>query len=197
MDIIESYEKDLQVLRQQHRLIARKKVKEVHKILGKEKVTWNDQRTPAERRSQALLSSMITSTEFSLYWLKNGHQRRAGMTAGKSIPKYLREQLWGDVDDCIKYRGTKDQYRLASEDERRNEVRDLKKELMMDQLEEILSLLSDREKQLFILKHTAMLSDQECAAKMELAPGTIKSMQQRIRNKIDRYFEYGHQMSLF
>lgn len=197
MDIIEGYEQDLQDLRLKHRLIAKKKVKVVHKVLGREEITWDDQRTPEEKQIQALLSSMITSTEFALYWLKNGHPRRAGMSAGNSIPKYLREQLWADVDECIKYRGMKNQDRLASEDEERSEVRDQKKEVMMDQLKEILSLLSDRERQLFILKHTAMISDVECAAKMELAPGTVKSMQQRIRNKIDRYFEYGHQMSLF
>lgn len=197
MDIIEGYEQDLQDLRLKHRLIAKKKVKVVHKVLGREKITWDDQRTPEEKQTQMLLSSMITSTEFALYWLKNGHSRRVEMSAGNSLPKYLREQLWSNVDECIKYRGLKHQDRLTSEDEERNEVRDQKKEVMMDQLKEILSLLSDRERQLFILKHTAMISDVECATKLELAPGTVKSMQQRIRNKIDRYFEYGHQMSLF
>lgn len=37
----------------------------------------------------------------------------------------------------------------------------------------------------------------EAAEKMDLAVGTVKSMSQRIKNKIDNYFEYGHQINLF
>nr|WP_240485843.1 hypothetical protein [Enterococcus plantarum] len=37
----------------------------------------------------------------------------------------------------------------------------------------------------------------EAAKEMKIEVGTVKSMSQRIKNKIDRYFEFRHQISLF
>lgn len=197
MEIIRSYEQDLQQLRRKHKAIADKRVEVVHKVLGKEKITYDDQRTDDEKAQQALLSSMITSTTYALNWLKTGHDGTNGKLAEKSIPKYLREQLWGDVDSCLRYRGEKSRGQLVVEDESRRQSNDFEKEAKLEQLQEILSVFSTKERQLFELKYTAMLSDKECGEHMGLATGTIKSMRQRIRNKIDYYFEYGHQMELF
>ncbi|MBK4777477.1 hypothetical protein CU040_1540 [Enterococcus faecium] len=72
-----------------------------------------------------------------------------------------------------------------------------KKKEMLLQVTEIESLLSNKELTLFHLINKDLCTYGEAAEQMNLAVGTVKSMSQRIKNKIDNYFEYGHQINLF
>ncbi|WP_412275001.1 sigma-70 family RNA polymerase sigma factor [Enterococcus sp.] len=83
--------------------------------------------------------------------------------------KSTRELYWDDIE--------------------REHERAEKKQDQIYQVNEIVSSLSAREKELFQLKYVALLSNAECAQKMGIKEGTVKSMSQRIREKIDRYFE--------
>lgn len=195
MDIIESYREDLKVLRRQHQQIAAKRKLIKIKVLGKECQKIEDQRTDDERNQQKILASMISSTEYALYWLETGNEKKAE-SLNASIPKRVREQLWADVDECIKWQSKKNANQLFRKDSE-DQIQNKEKELKLEQVNEILSVFSEREKELFLLRHTVMMSEEECAQKMGIAVGTVKSMSQRIRDKIDRYFEYGHQISLF
>lgn len=194
-DLIDEYKLDLKILREQHRKIAAKKIQSKHKVLGKTQVKVDDQRTADEKVQQRILASMISSTEYALQWLQSGHEKR--QPDNTSIPKRLREQLWADVDGCIKWRNSKNVESLLWEDSKKKERNSEKKNLQTEQVNEIVSTFSDREKELFLLKYTAMLTEEECAEKMDITVGTVKSMSQRIRDKIECYFEYGHQMQLF
>ena len=110
--------------------------------------------------------------------------------------KAQRTQLWGDVDDAVQYHGTKSACEIEFLTNTADDV-DEEKQERIQQMKEILSILSPREKEYFVLKHEAMLTEEECAEKLNLELGTIKSMSQRIRNKIECYFNGPHQTSLF
>lgn len=188
MSIVQEYKNDLKSLRRQHTAIASRNETITHKILGKERQKKDDRRSDADKRDQRILAEMISSTEYALFWLQNGHEQPYAKPARSSLPKHMRDQLWGDIDSCIKYRGVKNQTTLFWEDKERQYENELKKEMQLDQVNEIVSTFSPREKELFQLKYAAMLPDHECAKKMGLQKGTIKSMSQRIRNKISRFF---------
>ena len=79
-----------------------------------------------------------------------------------------------------------------------NEVeKSQEKQERLTQIKEVLAILSPREKEYFLLKNEAILTEEECAGKMNIELGTIKSMAQRIRNKIEFYFENPCQTTLF
>lgn len=196
MSIVDEYREDLKSLRRQHAKISKQNKTITYKVLGEERQRKEDLRSAIDKRDQRIVAEMISSTEYALFWLENGYEQPYDKPSS-SLPKYLRDQLWGDIDECIKWRGIKSSRELMFEDWERSSEKDSEKQLQLEQVNEIVSTFSSREKELFELKYAAMLSDQECAAKMDLAKGTIKSMSQRIRDKIDRYFEYGHQISLF
>lgn len=197
MSITQEYRNDLKSLRKQHKDIADKRITVKHKVLGKEKETVDDQRNDLEKRDQRILSEMISSTEYALFWLENGYEQPYDKPFANSLPKFMREQLWGDIDDCIRWRTTKTRNTLSWEDQERKEKRTAEKQNRIDQVNEIVSILSPREKELFQLRFAALLTEKECAEKLGVEKGTVKSMSQRIRDKIDNYFKYGYQMELF
>lgn len=109
----------------------------------------------------------------------------------KKIPKYRRDKHITNMDK-ISYEIYCNQYESA-----RNYPITEEKQEMLIQLKELLSTFSERERDLFDYIHNQQLTYAEAAEKMDIKVGTAKSMSQRIRNKIDAYFEYGHQISLF
>ncbi|MFR3684210.1 MAG: sigma factor-like helix-turn-helix DNA-binding protein [Enterococcus sp.] len=198
MSIVQEYKNDLKSLRRRHEIISSKNETITYKVLGEEKQKHNDQRSDAEKRDQRILAEMISSTEYALFWLQNGYEEPYEKPSRSSLSKHKRDQLWGDIEACIQYRGLKSTRELYWDDIEREHERSEKKQDQIYQVNEIVSSLSAREKELFQLKHVALLSNAECAQKMGIKEGTVKSMSQRIREKIDRYFGNDHQkLSLF
>lgn len=178
--LIKEYEEDLKAVTKQHRKISKKEKSE---------------KSPEDIKEQSIYAEIISSTKYSLYWLRHGFERPYEADHYKSLSREKREQLWGKIE-MIECRGIKSIVQLNFEDQERVENERSEKKAQMEQLKEILSVLSAREKELFELKHAAVLTEEECAEKMGIALGTVKSMSQRIRDKIDNYFVYGHQMNL-
>lgn len=193
--LIQEYKQDLKTATKQHRVIAKKKYRTKVIVGGREIDKSMDDRTAEELAEQAKYAEIISSTKYALYWLENGFEQPYEADRIKGISRCKREQLWGKIE-MIEFRGIKSQMELSFEDHERIETERHGKKGQLEQLKEILSVLSEREKELFELKHTAILTEEECAEKMGIALGTVKSMSQRIRDKIDSYFEYGHQMDL-
>lgn len=197
MDIISSYQNDLRCLRKQHKKIALKYKVEKNKVLGKERQTIDDQRTETEKIDQKIIASMISSTEYALWWLENGHEKPMTKESFQKMNKKKRTQLWGNMDDLIQYRDVKSAELLEWERREREEEKDLEKHEKLIQMKEILSILSTREKDFFCLRYQAILTEEECAEKMNLELGTVKSMAHRIRKKISYYFDNPYQMNIF
>lgn len=186
--MILEYKTSLSNLRASHRAIENKKYEIAIKDHGKEIVKMIDDRTISDIDDQRTISSMIRDCEYTLYWLENGHEKAYDEDDFRKLSKSKREQLWADIDDVVGFYGVS----VTTDDQPEKE-----KTEQHEQLLEILSTLSPRELELFKLKHESLLTEQECAIAMEISLGTVKSMSQRIRDKIEYYFNYGFQIELF
>ncbi|GGC98170.1 sigma factor-like helix-turn-helix DNA-binding protein [Enterococcus wangshanyuanii] len=174
--LIREYKEDLKEASREHR-----------KIVKKEK--W--EKTADDIKEQAIYAEIISSTQYALYWLEHGIERPLDEEAAKKIPKHRRAKHITNMDK-VSYDVYLNQYEAPVQ-----EVYSEKKKEQLIRVREILSKFSDREADLFYYIHTVGMTYGEAAKEMKIEVGTVKSMSQRIKNKIDRYFEYGHQISLF
>lgn len=184
--MIEAYKEDIKAIRKQIKMIQSKKA-----------VTLDDMRTAQDKQDLTTLNEMLSSTQYALWWLKNGHEKPQSLTDMAKQNQVKRTQLWGDIDGAVKYHGVKSLSELDFLASLNEEENSWEKQERLTQVKEILAVLSPREKEYFLLKHEAILTEEECAEKMNVELGTIKSMAQRIRNKIEFYFENPCQTSLF
>lgn len=191
--LIKEYKNDIKAIRKSINKINQKK--DIQIIKGKEKII--DKRTSEDKRDLTILNETLSSTQYSLWWLEHGYEKPYTLEDFNKKSYQKRTQLWGDVEVAAQYHGIKTSMELAFMDYLRKEEKNEKKYEQAMQLREILSILSPREKEYFCLKHEVVLTEEECAEKMELELGTIKSMADRIRKKIDRYFNTDFQMDLF
>lgn len=174
--LIREYKEDLKEASREHR-----------KIANKEK--W--EKTADDIREQAIYAEIISSTKYALYWLEHGLERPLDEEAAKKIPKHRRAKHITNMDK-VSYDVYLNQYEAPVEN-----VFNEAKEEQLDQLREIISMFSNRESDLFYYIHTVGMTYGEAAEEMGIEVGTVKSMSQRIKNKIEAYFKYGHQISLF
>lgn len=191
-DLINQYRRDLKNLRKQLNPIQSKRYKIIEN--GKEKTI--DDRTDEEKIQASLLSQMISSTEYALFWLENGYPKPAEL---KKVNKKRKTQLWGSIDDLVQQKISKSDllHLWVNDNKKENEIMPIKKSEHIQQVKEILAILSKQEREYFLLKHQAMMSNKECAEKMGIKEGTVKSMSQRIRTKIENYFIQPTQTALF
>ena len=187
-ELILEYKTSLKNLRASHRAIDNKKYTVTVKDHGQEIEKTIDDRTVKDIEDQRILSSMIRNCEYTLFWLENGYEKPYDDDDFKKLSKSKREQLWGDIDDAVCFYGVS-----VTKDDQPTKDKTEQHEMLL----EVLSTLSPRELELFKLKHECLLTEVECAATMEISLGTVKSMSQRIRTKIDEYFNYGFQIELF
>ena len=187
-ELILEYKTSLRNLRASHRAIEKKKYKVKLKDHGKEIEKTFDDRTTVDIEDQKTLASMIRDCEYTLFWLENGYEKQYDDNDFRKLSKSKREQLWADVDDAVCFYGVN----VTTNDQPTKKKTD-QHEMML----EILSTLSPRELELFKLKNECLLTEEECAVTMKISLGTVKSMSQRIRDKINDYFNYGFQIELF
>lgn len=187
-ELILEYKTSLKNLRESHRAIEKKKYSVKVKDHGKEIEKTIDDRTAIDIEDQKILSSMIRNCEYTLFWLENGYEKPYDDDDFRKLSKSKREQLWGDIDDAVCFYGVS-----VTTDDQPTKQRTEQHEMLL----EVLSTLSPRELELFKLKNECLLTEEECAKTMEISLGTVKSMSQRIRTKIDDYFNYGFQIELF
>ncbi|WP_375179922.1 sigma factor-like helix-turn-helix DNA-binding protein [Enterococcus rotai] len=189
--LIQQYKQDLKTATKQHRMIAKKKYRMKVIVGGIEIDKSMDDRTTEELTEQTKYAEIISSTKYALYWLEHGIERPLDQEAAKKIPKHRRAKYITNMDK-VSYDVYLNQYEAPVEN-----VFSETKEEQLDQLREIISMLSNRESDLFYYIHTVGLTYGEVAEEMGIEVGTVKSMSQRIKNKIEAYFKYGHQISLF
>ncbi|TRZ33290.1 positive control factor [Enterococcus avium] len=186
--LILEYKTSLKNLRSSHRAIKNKKYSIKVKDHGQMIEKTIDNRTDIEIVDQKLLSDMINDCEYALFWLENGYEEPYDEEDFRKLSKSKREQLWANIDDAVCFYGVS-----VTTDDQPTKDKTEQHEMLL----EVLSTLSPRELELFKLKHECLLTEAECAKAMEISLGTVKSMSQRIRTKIDEYFNYGFQIELF
>ncbi|MBO0481814.1 positive control factor [Candidatus Enterococcus courvalinii] len=179
--LIEEYKQDLRLLTKQYQAIIAKKVREPIKKDGKTVYQIVDERTAQEVADQKTIAGAITSTRYALYWLEHGVEKPYDQEQASKIPKHRRAMKLGDIDQ------TSYQVYLQEMNKPVEEIK-FKEEGIKAQLNEIEGALSDKEKLLFHLIHIDLYTYGEAAKEMDLALGTVKSTSQRIKNKLDQYF---------
>lgn len=185
-ELILEYKTSLKNLRASHRAIEKKKFTVVENEQGQDKEI--DIRTSIDIEDQSRLSSMIRDCEYTIFWLEHGYEKPYSDDDFRKLCKSKREQLWGDIDEAVCFYGVS-----VTTDDQPTKKKTEQHEMML----EVLSTLSPRELELFKLKNECLLTEEECAKSMEISLGTVKSMSQRIRDKVDNYFNYGFQIELF
>lgn len=191
--MIDAYKDDIKSIRKQIQMIKKKTVMEDSQ--NENKFVYTS--TARDKQDLTVLNEMLSSTQYALWWIKNGYEKPHSLQEMAKQNQKKRTQLWGDIDGAMQYHGVKTAKELDFMASVTNEKQNLEKQEHLTQIKEILSILSPREKEFFLLKHEAILTEEECAEKMKIEIGTIKSMAQRIRNKIEFYFENPCQTSLF
>lgn len=192
--MIDAYKDDIKAIRKQIKMIQKKKTV-VLDVRNPDKLV--DLRTVQDKQDLTTLNEMLSSTQYALWWLKNGHEKPQSLQEIAKQNKKKRTQLWGDMDGAIQHHGVKSSRELDFLASLKEEEKHWEKQERLIQIKEILVILSPREKEFFLLKHEAILTEEECAEKMNVELGTVKSMAQRIRNKIEFYFENPCQTALF
>ena len=192
--MIEAYKEDIKAIRKQIKMIQSKNAVALD-VQNQEKLV--DMRTAQNKQDLTTLNEILSSTQYSLWWLKNGHEKPRSLQDIAKQNQKNRTQLWGDIDGAIQHHGVKSSRELDFLASLKEEEKHWEKQERLIQIKEILAILSPREKEFFLLKHEAILTEEECAEKMNVELGTVKSMAQRIRNKIEFYFENPCQTALF
>lgn len=192
--MIEAYKEDIKAIRKQIKMIQSKKAVALD-VQNQEKLV--DMRTAQDKQDLTTLNEILSSTQYSLWWLKNGHEKPRSMQDFAKQNQKKRTQLWGDIDGAIQHHRVKSSRELDFLASLKEEEKHWEKQERLIQIKEILAILSPREKEFFLLKHEAILTEEECAEKMNVELGTVKSIAQRIRNKIEFYFENPCQTALF
>jgi RNA polymerase sigma-70 factor (ECF subfamily) len=140
-----------------------------------------------DESEKKILGSMISSTEYALFWLKNRHERMTGESYKDNRLNYKqREQLWGDIDDAISY------YNITHSPEAEKQPVDTFSMVV----EDFLSLLSKNEREAFILTRVSLYTHEETAQAMNISIGSVKQYVSRAKEKIEKAKKFGLQTSL-
>lgn len=183
--LIEEYKRDLKDLKRQHSAITCKRYTYKVKENGREISKINDDRTAEELSAQKTIAEAIDSTEYALFWLINGHERRFDEKGITDLSKDQRTQLWGDIKELESY------YKLT------NEVVEVRKLTDEEQqvLAEVLGLMDMTEKDVFISIYAKQNTEEETANYLDMTKSAVKYYKKRVQQKIDDYNNIGYQLS--
>ena len=179
MTIVDQYKSDLKELR-------RKKL-----------IEDNFEKETKEKSSdKPILSSMITSTEYSLFWLQNGHERPIADNSPTKLSKAKREQIWGNVEHAKSIeQGVWDTYSWEETEDDRLTDEQLERKIDVDS---IMSKFSNQELNVFLLKNQSLYEVPEIAEELKLTEKAVYKTLERINIKIEDFFNSKYnQLTLF
>ena len=179
MTIVDKYKSDLKELR-------RKKLIEDN----------FEKETKRKSSDKPILSSMISSTEYSLFWLHNGHERPIVDNSPTKLSKAKREQIWGNVEHAQSIeQGIWDTYSWEETEEDR--LTDAQLERLID-VDSIMNKFSNQELNVFLLKNQNLYEVSEIAEELKLTEKAVEKTLERINGKIQTYFDSKYnQLALF
>ena len=128
------------------------------------------------------LSSIISSSQFSIDWLKQGFEPR---TKVSKLPYKQREVIVSDVDQALIYLNTtKDQYIELTAEEKK-------------ELDDYLNILTPREKDVFLSIRGKGNTYQATADYLGISESATGEYMRRARQKIEKAVDEGVQTALF
>lgn len=183
--LINEYRRDLKDLKRQHNAITSKRYTYKVKDHSKEVSKIHDDRTAEELSAQKTLAEAIDSTEYALFWLINGHERRFDEKGITDLSKEQRTQYWGDIKELESY------YKLTNEVVEVRELTDDEQQV----LTEVLGLLDMTEKDVFISIYAKQNTEEETANYLNMTKSAVKYYKKRVQKKIYDYNNIGYQLS--
>lgn len=178
MTIVEQYKKDLKELR------------------SKKLVEENFEKETKEKSSdKPILSSMITSTEYSLFWLQNGYEKPITDNSPTKQSKGKREQLWGEIEHAKGIeQGVWDVYSWEETEEDGLADQQLERKIDVDS---IMSKFSNQELNVFMLKNQGLYEVPEISEELNITDRAVYDTLKRINLKIESYFASKYKQTAF
>lgn len=135
---------------------------------------------------KSIVSQMISSTEYSLFWLSNGYERPIIDNSPTKQSKCKREQLWGEMEHAKGIeQGVWDVY--SWEETETDTLTDKQLEKMVD-VEAIMNSFSNQELMVFCLKNQSLLEVSEIAEELNITERAVYDTEKRINFKIEKHF---------
>lgn len=189
-ELAQEYANDLKPLRAQHKQCSELKAYylEMEKQC-QEQSKWDeslDYRAKYEVMSLEVkeISSIITSSEYSIKWLRTGNEPRSTASVEKLTYEQRTVQV-SDVDQALMYLNTlKTDYKEMSSEE-------------LEQLHIFLSVMTPREKDAFISVKGQGNTLRQTASFMGISDSSVRQYVKRAEEKIEKHLENGLQVSLF
>jgi len=129
------------------------------------------------------LSSVISSSQYSIQWLRTGFEPQSGGTA--KLPNIYKEVRVSDVDQALTYLNLlKTEYQEMTEDQ-------------LIELDAFLNTLSPREKETFVSIRGKGNTYEETAAYLGVTKSAVQTYLKRAEKKVWRHVKEGVQTSLF
>lgn len=124
-----------------------------------------------------IVSSMISSTEYALFWIESGYERKAfDKRPVTNRSKKQRTQLWAEIEQARAIESADDK-ELPEETKRL--------------IREIMSVLSDRQKDVYYSIHAKGNTFEETAEYLSMTVSSVQTHLERAKKKIDRQLKYG------
>ncbi|WP_096201908.1 sigma factor-like helix-turn-helix DNA-binding protein [Bacillus sp. FJAT-45350] len=126
----------------------------------------------ASEEDKTYLSSMASDLEYSLEWMKTG--RRPGNTRGvERLAAYQREKA---LDPLL----MQNFYRSVEQEEKEDVITDFDKM----RIEDALSVLTTREKEMYVMSRGQMISYERIASMLVVSKSTVQTTVERAERKI-------------
>lgn len=123
-----------------------------------------------------IINGMISSTEYSLFWIEVGHERKAGEKRPiTNLSKEKRTQLWGDIEHSK---------RLSSEAPRT--LTEVEKEL----IDCVLGLMTEDEREAYVSIYGKGNTYAETAEYMNVARSTVQRYIERAVKKVENQTKF-------
>lgn len=129
------------------------------------------------------VGSIISSSQFSIKWLRQGFEPRGGGVS--KLPYTKREVLTGDVDEALTYLNvTESQYESLTVEE-------------VAKMDDYLNILTPREKDVFLSIKGKGNTYKQTAAYLQISKGSVREYLRRAEDKLLKGIDQGVQTALF
>lgn len=149
-------------------------IKEYKDDLKRLRKELNKKRSESEYKT---IREMISSTEYALFWIENGRERKFGDKYSVTrMSKEKRTESWGNIE-WAKAVTPETPKELTKEEQELSNI--------------IISLLSEREKEVYLSVYGHSNTREQTAEYLGIQTGTLKKYLDRARNKVLKEIQYG------
>lgn len=180
--IAEEYREDLrQLRRQQHD--NKREIAWIEQVDKSELKYYQQDRLDELKADNKIISGMISSTEYALFWIESGHEQAAYEKRPiTNANKKIRTQLWGEIEHAP-FIDQEESERELSEEE----------QVLID---EVLESLPDIERDVYVSIYGKGNTHEQTAQFVGIPRSSITYRLNRAQKLIDHQLLYGKQTAL-